>query len=217
MARLDGLGDLPITSLELRWFAAADFTNITLPKTLKHLMVWHSSRLHSLDGIEQAPQLSHVELRKNGELRDAHALAQLPALRTLEIFGDLNGNQKITTFDFLVPLKLDQLTLVAIDGRNSDLTPLAQMQQPGKLELNCRAFPREEIAKVAAVNPTLYNEVMNPILLPKNEIHYTRCPGQIKHPQLKGTKMFYCESCDQAAIDKLLNNFKKLVDTAPAS
>lgn len=54
LARLAGLADLPIKTLELRWVSAPDLTQVPLPAALEVLDIWQSPKLKSCAGAERA-------------------------------------------------------------------------------------------------------------------------------------------------------------------
>lgn len=211
LQRLEGLQDLPVRHLELRWLSAPDLRDVPFPDTLETLMVWHSAKVRSMAGIETARNLRELTWRKNVMLEDGSALRHLPHLRALSIEGDINGDQKIATLDFLEPLILDRLALNGVDGAKIDLSPVARMRQPRELLLNGRCFAVTEVAKVAAVNPVFYDSIMNLEDVPAGEMYCDVCPGQIKIMRLRGKKLFWCADCDRDAIERELQQFHDLV------
>ena len=85
LPKLQGLQHLPLQSLELRWLSSPDLTSVPLPATLENLMVWHSSKLKSLNGIEAAANLKSLVLEDNGPLEDLTSVSKLKNLMSYRL------------------------------------------------------------------------------------------------------------------------------------
>jgi len=214
LKRLQGLDELPLDTLSLRWLSSTDLTTVPLPPTLKELRIWHSRRLVSLDGIEAAPALECVELRGNGPLQNANGLHALKHLREFAVEGDPPSLQKIETLDFLNGLPITTLTLRAVEGKTLNLDPVAGLSALKTLDLHGPNFAPAELAKVAAAHGWFYEALMDLPDAPSFVPLCTKCTGPKKTLFLAGKKGHWCVSCEAAGLEKALAEFRDLVEAA---
>lgn len=214
LGRLEGLDALPLSTLLLRGLFATDLNIVPLPPGLVELSIWHSNKFKSLAGIQAAPNLQSLELRGNGLLEDATQLADLAHLRSLSITGDPPSLQKVQTLDFLEGLKINQLTLSAVDGGALDLGPVARLKHLEALHLHGPNFAPQELAKVAAAHPWFLDQLMD---LPDCSLPGMRCKkcgGKQKELFLKGKKGLWCPVCSADGLEKALSDFRNMVEAA---
>ncbi|MEJ6403038.1 hypothetical protein [Yoonia sp. 2307UL14-13] len=151
--KLKGLDTLTLEGLSLRWLSAPDLTMVPFPACLKSFSLWHSSKLKSLAGIEQAVALQDVHLRENGNPLDLSALAELTSLRVLGIEGGYNTAQQVVDLAPLAGLPIEELTLIAVDGTDLDLTPLCDLPNLRKLDISAPSISPEALKPVAEAHP----------------------------------------------------------------
>ncbi|MEM8823828.1 MAG: hypothetical protein AAGF30_09490 [Pseudomonadota bacterium] len=151
--RLRGLDGLDLESLSLRWLSAPDLTVVPMPPKLRSLTVWHSNKLKSLNGVEQAADLEEVDLRENGQPLSLAALAGLTKLKVLRIQGGYGAGQRLTDLDGIEGLPIETLEMQAIDGTNLDLGPIARLPKLKALDIPPQCFARNELARIAASHP----------------------------------------------------------------
>lgn len=216
MGKLRGLDRLPLETLELRWLSAPDLTDVPLPPNLKNLMVWHCSKLRSLDGLEAAPHLRHLALEDNAPLEDASALGALKHLTSLSIQGGFGSNQKVTSLDALAGLPVERLTLRAIDGGELDLSPVTELPKLRELDLHGPNFAPEELAKVAAAYPWFLEQLLDLEDYTLGGMRCKKCGGVQKQMFLRRKKFLWCPKCNQAGIDRTIDGFLELVEQARA-
>lgn len=217
IGKLQGLDRLPLETLELRWLSASDLTDVPLPPGLKNLMVWHCSKLRSLDGLQAASQLKHLALEDNAPLEDASALAALKHLTSLSIQGGFGSNQKVKNLNAIAGLPIEQLTLRAIDGGELDLSPVAQLPKLRELDLHGPNFAPEELAKVAAAYPWFLEQLLDLEDYTLGGMRCKKCSGVQKQMFLRRKKFLWCPACNQAGIDRTIGGFLELVEQAKAT
>ena len=214
LGRLEGLDQLPLTSLGLRWISAPDLRQVPLPPGLESLAIWHCSKLRSLDGIEQARGLKQLVLEDNAPLEDASALAALTSLAELSIQGGFTAQQKVTSLAGISDLPIAKLTLRAIAGGDLDLTPVARLKKLEALDLHGPNFARQELAKVCAAHPRFYARLLDLKDYGLKGMRCKKCGGKQKEMFLRRGKFLMCPSCDRAAIERALSGFDRLVEAA---
>ncbi len=215
--RLDGLDQLPLESLELRWYSGPDLTHVPLPKTLKHFHVWHCGKLRSLDGLEAAPQLEELIYDDNCRLDNTDALSSLTQLKRLQLSGSRgSSNHKISSIEAISNLPIEALAMFAIDGKELDLTPITRLKKLKTLDLNGLDFAPTELAKVAAAFPWFFEQLLDLEDMDISGFACKKCNGTQKKLFLQRKKWLWCPSCNQAGIDKALDEFRELVDNIAA-
>ena len=212
LGRLELLDKLPLTSLELRWISVEDLAQVPLPKSLKSLMIWHCSKLRSLDGLEKAPKLENLSLEDNAPLEDATAIASLKNLKSLSIMGGFTSEQKISSIDAVADLPIERLTLRAIAGGELDLSPVAGLSKLKELDMHGPNFAAEELAKVAAAHPWFLDQLLDLEDYRLPGMKCRKCGGTQKKMFLRRKKFLWCPACNQAGIDRLLGEFMELVE-----
>ena len=212
--KLNGLNRLPLTSLELRWLSSADLTPVQFPSELQNLMVWHSSKLRSLEGISAAPNLMNLVLEDNGPLENTTQLSVLKNLRTLSITGGFTSIQKIASLDAIEGLPIEKLTLRAVAGANLDLSPIARLPNIRELDIHGPNFAPEELAKVAAAHPWFHEQLLDLDDYAMPGMRCKKCGGIQKEMFLRRKKFLWCPSCNQSGIDRVLDRFNELVRLA---
>ncbi|MCG3269576.1 hypothetical protein [Yoonia sp. I 8.24] len=212
LEKLQGLDELPLEMLALRWLSAADLTVVPFPKNLIRFRIWHSSKLKSLKGLETAENLKELYICDNGSPLDISALHSLTKLEHLIVDGGYGDGNALIGFDALEGLPIEQLTMINIKGADLDLGPVARLPKLKELDLPTRLFPAEEVAKVAAAKPWYYGQLKD---LPKAKSHFAnpckKC-GQMPHELfLKGKKFLWCLDCQGAKVADHLADFDALV------
>ncbi|WP_299154230.1 hypothetical protein [uncultured Tateyamaria sp.] len=212
LGKLDGLADLPLKSLELRWLSSPDLTPVPLPETLDSLTVWHSSKLKSVTGIERAQNLKEVYLRENGSPIDITGLSALGDLEHLIIDGGYGDGQKINDLAPLEGLPLTELSLVNIKGDGLDFGAIARLSKVKKLNLSTLKVPPEELARIAKSKQWYMDQLMD---LPQANASYAKpCKkcGDLPHELfLKGKKWHWCLTCQKPKVEEHLEGFRRLV------
>ncbi|MFK7944463.1 MAG: hypothetical protein AB8B85_16330 [Paracoccaceae bacterium] len=209
MGRIQGLAELPLKHLEIRWLSAPDLTDVPLPGTLDTFMLWHS-RTKSLAGVERARNLTGLNLSENSTLEDMTALAALPGLRRLSIVGGFNGGQKITTFEPLRGLQITELELAAIDGAQLDLGPVATLPLE-TVDIWGRSFAPAELAKVCRAFPVYYQDLLRLKDYSLDGMRCPKCDGRRKEMFLRGKNFLWCPDCQHRGLAKVLADFDALV------
>ncbi|SFI56556.1 hypothetical protein SAMN04488095_1246 [Jannaschia pohangensis] len=152
LKRLRGLDALPLEALALRWLSASDLTVVPMPPGLRALRLWHSSKVKTLDGIEQAPGLMALDLRELGQPLDLLAVAGLRDLRRLSVQGGYGAGQRIVSLAPLSGLPIEDLTLMAVDGADLDLGPVTRMRALRKLTLTGTKLDPAGMAAIKAAH-----------------------------------------------------------------
>ncbi|MEM9430511.1 MAG: hypothetical protein AAGA32_13580 [Pseudomonadota bacterium] len=217
LGKLGGLEDLPLTELELRWISAPDLEVLPLPASLQTLKIWHSPKLRSLRGIERAAALRTLIWTDTGTLEDATPLAHLEGLRELWIEGGPGSAQKVADFAFLADLRLERLTLTGVAGAAIDLSPVAALAPGTRIEIHGPSFKPEELAKVAAAHPHVFEDLMDlRDYPPALGLACKTCGGVRKELFLRGKKGLWCPICEAKGLDAQLSAFRYLVEAARA-
>lgn len=215
--KIERLGELRLENLSLRFWPEADLTALRPPKGLKHLTVWQSNKLVSLQGIQAARDLEELALSDNGRLKTLAPLAGLPKLTGLHLTGGIWTKQETDGLEALDQLPdLRRLQLRTIDGRGVDLGPVARLPNLEWLDLWARDFPMEEVAKVAAAHRFYYDELLD---LQDYGLRDSfgvcgACDSTRKQMFLKGRKFLWCPVCDKKGLDRLLAKFDAAVEAA---
>lgn len=217
LGKLRGLDRLPLKSLELRWLSSPDLTDVPLPVSLVDLMIWHSSKLRSLKGLEAAPNIENLILEDNAPLDDATAISHLKNLRSLSIQGGFSSQQKLASLDAIEGLPIERLTLRAIAGADLDLSPVARLKKLHELDLHGPNFDPGELAKVAAAHPWFLDQLLQLSDYPLGGMGCKKCGGVQKEMFLRRKKFLRCPTCDENGIRREVQGFLELVDEARRS
>ena len=219
LPKVQRLGELPLKTLSLRFWAEPDLTAFRPPPGLEALTVWQSNKLVSLEGLQAAADLETLVLNDNGKLGELGPLRALPKLSLLSITGGIWNKQQTAGLEALAGLEsLRELQLRGIDGRGVDLTPVARLPNLERLDLWARDFAMEEVAKVAAAYPWFLDQLLE---LEDYGLRDSfglcgKCQAMRKVMFLKGRKFLWCPSCDKKGLDRLLETFKAAVEAARA-
>jgi hypothetical protein len=218
LLRLDGLANLGITSLELRWVSAPDLTDIPLPASLEHLVVWQSPKLKSCDGIEQAPALQSLRWWDSGTLGNAAALARLPKLGDLRLASGMNEKQRISSLYFLRGLRLQTLALNGIRPHDLDIAPLLEMDSLRRICLLGSDWEIASFAALAARFPAVQADLHDLKDYPAGlGMRCPKCDGVRKKLWLRKRKFLWCPKCDATGLKNVLAQFDEMVDAARQS
>ncbi len=215
LKNLVGLHQLPLEHLELRWLSAPDLRDMPFPPSLISLRIWHSSKLKSLDGIGELPNLKTLELRENGQPLDISAISQLENLEELSIEGGYGAGQRIVSLFPLQNMKITTLVLSAIDGKELDLEPVARMSSLRTADIAPLNFEHVELAKVAAAKPWFFEALMD-LETAKDGFakRCAKCGDRKKMLFLRKKKWLWCEVCESKGLQRNLDYFRDLVAAA---
>lgn len=215
LPRLKGLAALPLTSLELRWISAPDFTAIPLPKTLQTLSILQSPKLRSCAGIEQAQDLRALTWIDSGPLEDAAALARLPRLTALRIEGGMNARQRVASLAFLRGLSLDELVLSGIAPQDLDVTPVLALTGLKRIHVHGPDLAIESLAALAARFPALHTDIAAPRAFPEGMGNLCpNCGARKVMLKLRGRKFLWCPACEATGLGRALDRFAAMVEAA---
>lgn len=215
LKKLVGLDQLNLNSLTIRWLSSPDLSVVPLPNCLVSLSLWHSSKLKSLKGVEQANNLKELYLRENGNPLDIAEVANLQKLEILIINGGYGNGQQLMDLSPLEGLPIEEITFINVKGEGLDFGPIARLPKLKKLMLPELLTPTEELAKVAAAHPWYFEQLMD---LEQAEASFaSRCKKCDALPHklfLKGKKWLWCKNCQGDKIEEHLNAFRALVKNA---
>ena len=218
LPNLEGLQDLAIKSLELRWISAPDLTHVPLPNTLEELTIWHSPKLRSCTGIESAPRLKRLKWWDTGMLEDSRALGTLSGLKRLQLTAGMNEKQKVRDLDFLMSLQLEVLDLNGIAPHDLEPDPVLAQRRLKQIYVNGADWEIESLAKLAARFPVLHPTFEGLEDYPRNlGMACKSCKGRKKVLRMRKRKFLWCPVCEEKSLKKTLATFDKMVEDARQS
>lgn len=212
--KLHRLDELPLKILGLRWISAPDLREVPLPKSLTDIAIWHCSKLRSLEGLEQAPNLKSLVLEDNAPLENSGAIGTLKKLETLYIQGGMVSLQKINNLDAIEGLPIKLLGVRGIQGSHIDLSPVARLPYLRELDIHGPNFRPEELAKVAAAHPWFLDQLLDLADYKLGGMRCKNCNGLQKQMFLRRKKFLRCPKCDASEIQKAIDGFLQLVEQA---
>jgi hypothetical protein len=203
-----------VESLILRQYNREDFSSLKGLKKLKHLMIWQSPKVRSLNGL-QGLSLESLILQEAGIMIDLRPLETLRKLKSLKICG---GIFKEATVKSLVPLlnirSLKWLELAAVKVPNNDLSPLTKLSGIEYFNIST-GYPLDQLAPIAAHFPHLLAEWLQP--QGDSGITCKKCKREnLKWLAGKGTRMV-CAKCDAKRIASFQVAFKEMVKKSSSS
>ena len=210
-ARLLALGFDRLTSLSLRSLRASDLGVLRSFPKLKHLEVWQSANVTSLEGIQHLSGLRWLSLSELGTLPSLEPLAQLSGLTELYLTGGVWKDQKLMgDFAPLAELvNLRRLTITNVRGP-VNLAPLLEFEKLEHLFLATALFRVREVARIAARYEFFRRE--RPWLHPFDDRDgCPTCRSRRVPLLLQRTKRIFCERCDAGRLNRTLEDFEKVI------
>lgn len=214
LQRICEIGLPNLRALSLRFLRAPDLQLLRWFPLMKQLEVWQSNKVTSLSGLEHLPDLNWLCLSELGPLPTLEPLRNCTKLESFALTGGFSKLQKLEgSHEPIATLRrLRHLMLYALRGP-SDLGPLLDFPELECLHLPPAPYPLEEVARVAARYP--FYAAARPWLVP---LEYdrdgcSRCGRKRTFLFLKRKRVNWCEDCDAAKLQRILNEFEALIES----
>lgn len=207
-----------LEGLYIKWSAITSLAPIAGHARLAHLHLGGAPSATHIEALAQLPALVTLDIANVRAAGDLRFLQGLPRLRELSISGDANSLKPLV-LESLAPLaalrELEQLNLTVVRLADGSLAPLAGLPKLRHLGLG-NMFPMEEYARLAGLRPDIQCDRFAPSYGPNESLRCKAC-GQHGLFALTGKgKPWLCQHCDAAKLARHDAEFMALVKAAAA-
>lgn len=207
-----------LEGLYIKWSAISSLAPIAGLKRLAHLHLGGAPSATHIEALAQLPALVSLDVTNVRAAGDLRFLQGLPKLRELWVGGDSNSLKPLL-IESLAPLaalrELELLTLTTVRLADGSLAPLAELPRLTHLGL-ANMFPMEEYAWLAGRRPDIQCDRFEPSYGPNESLRCKAC-GQHSLFALTGKgKPWLCQHCDAARLALHDAGFRALVKAAAA-
>ena len=207
-----------LEGLYIKWSAITSLAPIAGHARLAHLHLGGAPSATHIEALAQLPALVSLDIANVRAAGDLRFLQGLPRLRELSISGDANSLKPLM-LESLAPLsalvELEQLNLTVVRLADGSLAPLAGLPKLKYLGL-ANMFPMEEYARLAGLRPDIACDRFEPSYGPNESLRCKTC-GQHGLFALTGKgKPWLCQHCDAARLARHNAEFMALVKAAAA-
>ena len=205
-----------LEGLYIKWSAISSLAPIAGLKRLAHLHLGGAPSATHIEALAQLPALVSLDVTNVRAAGDLRFLQGLPKLRELWVGGDSNSLKPLL-IESLAPLaalrELELLTLTTVRLADGSLAPLAELPRLTHLGL-ANMFPMEEYAWLAGRRPDIQCDRFEPSYGPNESLRCKAC-GQHSLFALTGKgKPWLCQHCDAARLALHDAGFRALVKAA---
>lgn len=205
-----------LEGLYIKWSAITSLAPIADHAHLAHLHLGGAPSAIHVVALAQLPALVSLDIANVRAAGDLGFLRGLPKLRELSISGDSNSLKPLL-IESLAPLvalrELEQLNLSTVRLADGSLAPLAELPRLRHLGL-ANMFPMEEYARLAGRRPDIQCERFEPSYGPNESLRCKAC-GQHSLFALTGKgKPWLCQHCDAERLARHDAEFRALVQAA---
>lgn len=205
-----------LEGLYIKWSAITSLVPIVGLKRLAHLHLGGAPSATHIEAVAQLPALVSLDITNVRAAGDLRFLQGLPKLRELWVGGDSNSLKPlmIASLEPLTALReLELLTLTTVRLADGSLAPLAELPRLTHLGL-ANTFPMEEYARLAGQRPDIQCDRFEPSYGPNESLRCKSC-GEYSLFALTGKgKPWLCQHCDAERLALHNAGFLALVKNA---
>ena len=185
---------------------------------LAHLHLGGAPSATHVEALAQLPALVTLDIANVRAAGDLRFLQGLPRLRELSISGDANSLKPLV-LESLAPLaallELEQLNLTVVRLADGSLAPLAGLPKLRHLGLG-NMFTMEEYARLAGLRPDIQCDRFAPSYGPNESLRCKTCRQHGLFALTGKGKPWLCQHCDAAKLARHDAEFMALVKAAAA-
>ncbi len=156
-SQLGALADFPkLTALRISHARPKTLAMLEGLTALREVVFEYVSGIKDLDPLGRLPSLTALHLENLRGVSDFSSLSPSRSLRSLAIYGTLDWNQPVESFDFLEAMEnLEYLKLcwLRVPSEPALFAPLLGLKKLSRLEIGMNELPLEEFAWLEAKLP----------------------------------------------------------------
>ena len=207
-----------LEGLYIKWSAITSLAPIARHAHLAHLHLGGAPSATHVEALAQLPALVSLDIANVRAAGNLDFLRGLPGLRELSISGDSNSLKPllIDSLAALVALReLEQLNLTTVRLADGSLAPLAELPKLKHLGL-ANMFPMEEYARLAGRRPDIQCDRFEPSHGPNESLRCKVCRQHSLFALTGKGKPWLCQHCDAERLARHDAEFMALVRAAAA-